>query len=121
MKKYGLIIGFTFLMGVLAGCAGTGSTTQDQAKTDAAHEVEAQDGADGVQTQDATGAGDAVTLPDLTEQRPVAYPPCVRVDGVDWRAACSTSLEAGARCRVTAVGATTLTVEPLSVPSHSAT
>ena len=35
MKKYGLIIGFTFLMGVLAGCAGTGSTTQDQAKTDA--------------------------------------------------------------------------------------
>lgn len=82
MKKYGLIIGFTFLMGVLAGCAGTGSTTQDQAKTDAAHEVEAQDGADGVQTQDAAGAGDAVTLPDLTEQRPVAYPPCVRVDGV---------------------------------------
>ena len=45
----------------------------------------------------------------------------VRVDGVDWRAACSTPLEAGARCRVTAVGATTLTVEPLSVPSHSAT
>ena len=45
----------------------------------------------------------------------------MRVDGVDWRAACSTSLEAGARCRVTAVGATTLTVEPLSVPSHSAT
>ena len=73
MKKYGLIIGFTFLMGVLAGCSGTGSTAQDQAKTDAAHEV---------QTQDATGAGDAVTLPDLTEQRPVAYPPCVRVDGV---------------------------------------
>ena len=45
----------------------------------------------------------------------------VRVDGVDWRAASSTSLEAGTRCRVTAVGATTLTVEPLSVPSHSAT
>lgn len=45
----------------------------------------------------------------------------VRVDGVDWRAVCDTPLEAGTRCRVTAVGATTLTVEPLSVPSHSAT
>ena len=45
----------------------------------------------------------------------------VRVDGVDWRAVCDTPLEAGTRCRVTAVGATTLTVEPLPVPSHSAT
>ena len=36
-------------------------------------------------------------------------------------AVCDTPLEAGTRCRVTAVGATTLTVEPLPVPSHSAT
>ena len=42
----------------------------------------------------------------------------VRVDGVDWRAACSTPLEAGARCRVTAVGATTLTVEHSDRPER---
>ena len=28
------------------------------------------------------GSGDAATLPDLTESRPVAYAPCVRVNGV---------------------------------------
>ena len=82
MNKYGLIIGFTLLIGMLAGCSGTGGTKQDQAKTDAAHVAGTQAAADSVQPQAAAGAGDAVTLPDLTEERPVAYPPCVRVDGV---------------------------------------
>ena len=79
MKKYGLIIGFTFLMGVLAGCSGTGSTTQDQAKTDAAHEVEAQDGAVMVcRPRMRPAAGYAVTLPDLNGNsgRLVIRPAC---------------------------------------------
>ncbi|MBQ8647581.1 MAG: NfeD family protein [Oscillospiraceae bacterium] len=36
----------------------------------------------------------------------------VRVDGVDWRAESALPLEEGELCRVIAVGATTLTVEP---------
>ena len=38
---------------------------------------------DAVSEEESTdGSGDAATLPDLTESRPVAYAPCVRVNGV---------------------------------------
>ena len=47
----------------------------------------------------------------ITPIRP-DQPGRVRVDGVDWRAESALSLEAGELCRVTAVGSTTLTVEP---------
>ena len=61
----------------LTACA-RGAQTQDTVGA----EPQVQTG-DTVSEEESTdGSGDAATLPDLTESRPVAYAPCVRVNGV---------------------------------------
>ena len=61
----------------LTACA-RGAQTQDTVGS----EPQVQTG-DAVSEEESTdGSGDAATLPDLTESRPVAYAPCVRVNGV---------------------------------------
>ena len=57
----------------LTACA-RGAQTQDTVGS----EPQVQTG-DAVSEEESTdGSGDAATLPDLTESRPVAYAPCVR-------------------------------------------
>lgn len=60
---------------LLAGC---GAKNQDT--VGAEPQVQTADAAPDEENTD--GSGDAVTLPDLTESRPVAFAPCVMVNGV---------------------------------------
>lgn len=61
----------------LSACAGSAQT---QDSVGAEPQVQTADAASEEESTD--GSGDAVTLPDLTESRPVGYAPCVRVNGV---------------------------------------
>ena len=61
----------------LTACA-RGAQTQDT--VGAEPQVQTADAASEKESTD--GSGDAVTLPELTESRPVGYAPCVRVNGV---------------------------------------
>ena len=76
-KRLSLLLITAAVATFLTACARS-AQTQDTVGV----EPQVQTG-DAVSEEESTdGSGDAATLPDLTESRPVAYAPCVRVNGV---------------------------------------
>lgn len=76
MKKSRVIFLITATATFLAACAG-GARTQESIGADPQVQTAGE-----APVSKADGSNDAVTLPDLTESRPVAFAPCVMVDGV---------------------------------------
>ena len=75
MKKLRVILLITATATFLTACAG-GAATQEGA------DPQVQTAEAGSGSEDAEHSDDAVTLPDLTEFRPVANPPSVMVNGI---------------------------------------
>ena len=64
----------TFLTACARGAQSSGRRQESEPQVQTGDAVSEEESTD--------GSGDAATLPDLTESRPVAYAPCVRVNGV---------------------------------------
>ena len=75
-RTISMLLAMGMVVGTLSGCVGN-VATQEEGEASVQQVSEAVTQMDG-----ASDSNDAVTLPDLTESRPVANPPCVMVDGV---------------------------------------